>query len=76
VTDAANRPIDCDHPGFPQLLVVIGHRHVLIAQALLPEYAEFRGLGDGDLIALADSFARENCVRREPLVELLSRDLA
>ncbi|GAA5079752.1 aryl-phospho-beta-D-glucosidase BglC (GH1 family) [Thermocatellispora tengchongensis] len=51
-------------------------RHVLIAQALVPEYAElFRGLGDEDLIALADSFALRNCARREPLLDLLTRNL-
>ena len=52
-------------------------RHILFAQALLPEYAElFRGLGDEELIALADSFLLEQCVRREPLIELLADNLA
>ncbi|TMR93680.1 glycoside hydrolase family 5 protein [Nonomuraea basaltis] len=52
-------------------------RHILIAQALLPEYAElFRGLGDDDLIALADSFLLEQCVRRLPLLDLLADNLA
>ncbi|MGP3914485.1 glycoside hydrolase family 5 protein [Nonomuraea sp. 10N515B] len=52
-------------------------RHILIAQALLPEYAElFRGLGDDELIALADSFLLEQCIRREPLLELLADNLA
>ncbi|TMR24018.1 glycoside hydrolase family 5 protein [Nonomuraea turkmeniaca] len=52
-------------------------RHILIAQALLPEYAElFRGLGDDELFALADSFLLEQCVRREPLLELLADNLA
>lgn len=51
-------------------------RHILFAQALLPEYAElFRGLDDDELIALADSFAFANCVRREPLIELLAENL-
>jgi len=51
-------------------------RHILIAQALLPEYAElFRGLGDDELTALADSFALERCVRREPLLTLLAESL-
>ncbi|MEV4833485.1 cellulase family glycosylhydrolase [Nonomuraea sp. NPDC049486] len=51
-------------------------RHILIAQALLPEYAElFRGLDDTELIALADSFALENCRRREPLLDLLGAAL-
>lgn len=51
-------------------------RHILIAQALLPEYAElFRGLDDSELLALADSFALENCRRREPLLDLLAANL-
>ncbi|MFI6799849.1 glycoside hydrolase family 5 protein [Streptosporangium canum] len=52
-------------------------RHVLIAQALLPEYAAlFRGLGDDEVLALADSFALAGCVRREPLIDLLTASLA
>ncbi|MEV0201412.1 cellulase family glycosylhydrolase [Nonomuraea sp. NPDC050691] len=51
-------------------------RHILLAQALLPEYAElFRGLGDDELLALADSFLLERCARREPLLDLLSANL-
>jgi aryl-phospho-beta-D-glucosidase BglC (GH1 family) len=51
-------------------------RHILIAQALLPEYAElFRGLDDSELLALADSFALEGCVRRQPLLDLLADNL-
>ena len=51
-------------------------RHILVAQALLPEYAElFRGLGDDELLALADSFALDQCVRREPLLDLLAENL-
>ncbi|WP_055481485.1 cellulase family glycosylhydrolase [Sphaerimonospora mesophila] len=51
-------------------------RHILMAQALVPEYAElFRGLGDDELIALADSFALADCTRREPLIDLLSANL-
>ncbi|MEV0622421.1 hypothetical protein AB0I81_54530 [Nonomuraea sp. NPDC050404] len=52
-------------------------RHILIAQALLPEYAElFRGLGDDELTALADSFSLEQCVRRRPLLDLLAANLS
>ncbi|MEV4370239.1 cellulase family glycosylhydrolase [Nonomuraea sp. NPDC049637] len=51
-------------------------RHILLAQALLPEYARlFGGLGDDELLALADSFALEQCVRREPLLDLLAGNL-
>ncbi|MEV6863004.1 cellulase family glycosylhydrolase [Streptosporangium subroseum] len=52
-------------------------RHILIAQALVPEYAElFHGLSEEELAALANSFALAGCVRREPLVELLTDSLA
>ncbi|GAA3796779.1 hypothetical protein GCM10022226_15200 [Sphaerisporangium flaviroseum] len=52
-------------------------RHILIAQALVPEYASlFDGLDDGELLALADSFALGNCVRRDPLLDLLTSNLA
>jgi len=52
-------------------------RHILMAQALVPEYAElFRGCSEDELIALADSFALVNCVRRQPLIELLTESLA
>ncbi|MGR6923443.1 glycoside hydrolase family 5 protein [[Actinomadura] parvosata] len=51
-------------------------RHILLAQAMLPEYAElFRGLGEEELLALADSFLLERCVRREPLLDLLADNL-
>ncbi|MBB6351000.1 cellulase family glycosylhydrolase [Nonomuraea muscovyensis] len=51
-------------------------RHILLAQALLPEYAAlFGGLGDDELVALADSFLLERCVRREPLLDLLAANL-
>jgi hypothetical protein len=52
-------------------------RHILIAQALVPEYAAlFAGLDDGELLAQADSFALANCVRRGPLIDLLDSNLA
>jgi hypothetical protein len=51
-------------------------RHILIAQAMLPEYAElFRGLGDDEVVELADSFALNRCERRQPLLDLLSSSL-
>ena len=47
-------------------------RHVLFAQAMLPEYAErFRGLDDGELDALADSFRLASCVARARLSAVL-----
>ena len=51
-------------------------RHILFAQALLGEYAErFRGLGDDELVALADSFALRGCVRRQRLCDLVAARL-
>ncbi len=48
-------------------------RHTLLAQAMLPEYAErFRGLDDDELDALADSFALERCRRRTRLCEMVA----
>ena len=47
-------------------------RHLLLAQAMLPEYAErFRGLDDGELDALAGSFRLANCVERSRLSDVL-----
>jgi hypothetical protein len=47
-------------------------RHLLLAQALVSEYAErFRGLSDPELLALADSFTLANCVRRDRLCAVL-----
>jgi len=51
-------------------------RWLLFAQAMLPEYAErFRGLGDDELDALADSFGLASCVRRTRLCEILASSL-
>ncbi|MBN1780999.1 cellulase family glycosylhydrolase [bacterium] len=48
-------------------------RHILIAEALLPEYCGlFRGLTDEELIALARSFRHENYVKRERLEAILT----
>ena len=48
-------------------------RHLLFAQAMLPEYAErFRGLSDDELDALAGSFRLAACVRRTRLCDLLA----
>jgi endoglucanase len=51
--------------------------NITVAQALAPEYASgFNGLGDDELVALAESFALANCAVREPLREQLSKALA
>ena len=48
-------------------------RHILIAEALLPEYCNlFKGLSDEELIALAQSFRHENYVKRERLEDILA----
>ena len=49
-------------------------RHILLSEALLPEYAEcFRGVGPDEARALARSFAFENC-RHRPGLEAVLRD--
>jgi hypothetical protein len=46
--------------------------NITFAQAMAPEYAElFRGLGEDELVALADSFAFANCAIRETLRDQL-----
>jgi hypothetical protein len=48
--------------------------NITFAQPLVQEYAEpFRGLGDDELVALADSFAFANCAVRESQREQLAR---
>ena len=48
-------------------------RHILIADALLPEYCNlFKDLPDEEVIALAQSFRYENYVKRERLEDILA----
>jgi hypothetical protein len=48
-------------------------RHVLIAEALVPEYCNlFKGLTDEHLVALAKSFRFENYVKRQRLENILA----
>ena len=48
-------------------------RHILIAEALVPEYCNmFRNLSDEELIALAKSFRYENYVKRQRLEDILT----
>jgi endoglucanase len=48
-------------------------RHILIAEALVPEYCNsFRGLSDEELIALAQSFRFENYIKRQRLEDILT----
>lgn len=48
-------------------------RHMLISEALLPEYCNlFRNLSEKELIALAESFRFENYVKRQRLEDILT----
>ncbi len=48
-------------------------RHILIAQALVPEYCNlFKGKSDEELVSLAQSFRFENYVKRNKLEEILT----
>jgi hypothetical protein len=48
-------------------------RHILIAEALTPEYCSlFRNLSEEEVIALAESFRFENYVKRERLEAILT----
>jgi hypothetical protein len=48
-------------------------RHILISEALLPEYCNlFKGLTEAQLIELAQSFRFENYVRRTRLEDILT----
>jgi hypothetical protein len=49
-------------------------RHILISEALLPEYCDlFKGLSEQQLIELAQSFRFENYVKRSRLENILTR---
>ena len=48
-------------------------RHILIAEALVPEYCNlFKNLSDEQLVALAQSFRFENYVKRDRLENILT----
>ena len=48
-------------------------RHILIAEALLPEYCNlFKDLTEDQVIALAKSFSFENYVRRNRLEDIMT----
>ena len=52
-----------------------GHvRHVMLAEAMVGDFARaFAGVGPDDAERLADAFAFENCIIREPLAAILRR---
>jgi len=48
-------------------------RHILIAEALVPEYCNlFKGLSDDQVVALAKSFGFENYVKRDRLEKIMT----
>ena len=48
-------------------------RHILIAEALVPEYCNlFKNLTDEELVAVAQSFSFENYVKRQRLEDILT----
>ena len=52
-------------------------RNILLAEPLLPEYAElFRGMDKAEIDAMMRSFRFENCVKRESLAAILSEHAA
>jgi endoglucanase len=51
-------------------------RNILLAEPMLPEYAElFRGTSEAEVEELMRSFRFENCVKREELANILSEYL-
>jgi endoglucanase len=61
------------YPNGPQGQINLLLRHILIAEALVPEYCNlFKDLSEEQLIALAQSFRFENYVKRERLENILT----
>jgi len=61
------------YPSGPQTQINLMIRHILISEALVPEYCNlFRGLSEEQLIALAQSFRFDNYVKRERLEAILT----
>jgi endoglucanase len=61
------------YPSGQQTQINLMVRHILIAEALVPEYCNlFRGLSDEELIALGQSFRFENYVKRQRLENILT----
>jgi endoglucanase len=66
-------PTYAPYPGGAQSQISLMVRHILIAEALVPEYcALFKGLSDDELVALARSFRFENYVKRQRLEDILT----
>jgi endoglucanase len=61
------------YPSGQQTQINLMVRHILIAEALATEYCSlFRNLSDEELIAFAQSFRFDNCVKRQRLEEILT----
>ncbi|MDQ3847298.1 MAG: glycoside hydrolase family 5 protein [Bacteroidota bacterium] len=61
------------YPRGQQREIALLVRHILISEALLPEYCNlFKGLSEEQLIALAQSFRYDNCVKRNRLEDILT----
>ena len=61
------------YPGGKERELALLVRHILISEALLPEYCNlFKGLTDEQVIALAQSFRYENYVKRTRLEDILT----
>jgi endoglucanase len=61
------------YPSGQQRQIALMVRHILISQALVPEYCNlFKGLSAEQLTALAESFRYENYVKRTRLEDILT----
>ena len=61
------------YPHGQQSNIALLVRHLLIAEALVPEYCNlFKGLSDEQIVALAESFRYDNCVKRTRLENILT----
>ena len=61
------------YPKGPMGQINLMVRHILIAEALVPEYCDlFRNLTEDELISIAQSFRFENYVKRERLEDILT----
>lgn len=79
VMEPLERLFEREYPGhepFPfgvQREIELLVRNILLAEPMLPEYAElFSGMGEDEIDAMMRSFRFENCARREPLAEILA----
>jgi len=64
------------YPWGSQFMVCRIVLQILFSEALLPEFGElFRGMDENSIDEMMRSFRLENCVPREPLIDLLRRDI-